>query len=231
MPELSGMIQEFLEGSIKSKGRTPVVNALNVTENGTYTPESGVDGFAPVVVNVPVVPPVIDSISIFANGEYEAPDGIDGYSPIIVDVPQKIETTLNVTENGTYTPVEGYSYNGAIVNVPSVGRVVIADGVFYQNGEYLTVNYNFDTTKYYGFMIYDNGYYTQNNKFVGGIFNHPSSGATYERFYFSVGGSNYYIQINDTSFKFNSKLTGATTLIKVVLFELDDSIMTNLIPT
>lgn len=34
-------------------GSTPVINSLSVTENGTYTAPSGVDGYSPVVVNVP----------------------------------------------------------------------------------------------------------------------------------------------------------------------------------
>ena len=37
---------------IKPEGGGATVEALNVTENGTYTPEEGVDGFNPVTVNV-----------------------------------------------------------------------------------------------------------------------------------------------------------------------------------
>lgn len=36
----------------KGGGSTPVINPLSVTENGTYTAPSGVDGYSPVVVNV-----------------------------------------------------------------------------------------------------------------------------------------------------------------------------------
>lgn len=65
------------------------------------------------------IPPVIEPKSIFANGTYEAPSGVDGYNPIVVDVPEKIEKTLHVTANGTYTPEEGQVYNGVVVNVPA----------------------------------------------------------------------------------------------------------------
>lgn len=34
-------------------GSTPVINPLSVTENGTYTAPSGVDGYSPITVNVP----------------------------------------------------------------------------------------------------------------------------------------------------------------------------------
>lgn len=39
-------------GSYEGSGGSAVVQPLNATENGTYNPPSGVDGFAPVTVNV-----------------------------------------------------------------------------------------------------------------------------------------------------------------------------------
>lgn len=62
----------------------PVIEALSVSENGTYTPEDGVDGFAPVEVEIN---PVIESLEVSENGVYTAPDGVDGYSPVTVQIP------------------------------------------------------------------------------------------------------------------------------------------------
>ena len=78
---------------------------------------------------------VIESKSIFANGVYNAPSGVDGYNPVIVDVPAKIEKTLSVTENGTYTPEEGQVYNGVIVNVQQSHPVIQAKTIT-ENGTY-----------------------------------------------------------------------------------------------
>lgn len=39
--------------AISGGGITPVINSLSVTENGTYTAPSGVDGYSPITVNVP----------------------------------------------------------------------------------------------------------------------------------------------------------------------------------
>lgn len=68
---------------IESLVIVPVVEALSVTENGVYTPEEGVDGFAPVEVEVN---PTIESLEVSANGVYTAPEGVDGYSPVTVSV-------------------------------------------------------------------------------------------------------------------------------------------------
>lgn len=47
--------------SLSGGGSKPaVVEELVATANGTYTPSAGVDGFSPVIVNIP---------SEYANGE------------------------------------------------------------------------------------------------------------------------------------------------------------------
>jgi hypothetical protein len=71
-------------------GGNPVVEETTITENGTYEPNEGVDGFSKVIVEVPIpedIPAVVEAITITENGTYTAPVGVDGYSPITVDVP------------------------------------------------------------------------------------------------------------------------------------------------
>lgn len=46
-------IKTALQGK-SAGGAAPVIEPLEVTENGTYTAPNGVDGYSPVVVNVPV---------------------------------------------------------------------------------------------------------------------------------------------------------------------------------
>ena len=73
-------IDEMIE-KINGMGSS-VLTSLNVTTNGTYTPESGVDGFNQVNVDVN---PDLRPLSVSENGTYQ-PDGFDGYESVVVDV-------------------------------------------------------------------------------------------------------------------------------------------------
>ena len=110
-------------GGSGGSSKPPVVRQLDVTDNGTYTPSTGVDGFNPVNVNVQ--PPLqTKAVEITANGQstIEADSEFYGLKTVNlnVDVPIPTFTTeeLSVTANGTYTPsTDGYSK--VEVNVPT----------------------------------------------------------------------------------------------------------------
>lgn len=68
-------------------GSEPIIESLSITENGTYTPEEGVDGFAPVTVNVPTPQPVLQGLNVTSNGTYTPEQGVDGFNQVVVDVP------------------------------------------------------------------------------------------------------------------------------------------------
>lgn len=123
MPEISGMIQEYLEGQIKTIGRAPVIESKTITENGTYTAPESIDGYSPIVVNVPAPLPIVEAKTITENGTYTAPEGVDGYSPVTVDVPIPSIIPVTLTENGTYTNYDGNGFNPITVAVPTVQKM------------------------------------------------------------------------------------------------------------
>lgn len=88
----------------------PVIEPLNVTQNGVYTTPVGVNGFSPVSVNVPDLPPVLQSKEATQNGEYTPDSGYDGLSKVTVNVPApeiKLQEKT-ITENGEYTADAGF---------------------------------------------------------------------------------------------------------------------------
>lgn len=60
-----------------------VINPLEISNNGTYSAPTGVDGFNPVTVSVS---PNIQSLQCSENGVYNTPEGIDGFDPVTVAI-------------------------------------------------------------------------------------------------------------------------------------------------
>ena len=138
--------------------RVPVLDSLNVTDNGTYTPEIGVDGYDRVTVNVLKEHHNVVSKSITANGVYNS-TGDEVWNRVDVNVPSRepVLETLNITENGTYTPESGVDgYNSVTVNVASSGStgfdttgITTIDNLYRETTlkEVNLLNFNFDSVK------------------------------------------------------------------------------------
>lgn len=110
----------------------PVLDSIEITQNGTYTPPTGTDGFDEINVNVPQEQPNIQSLTtkISSNGVttlHASDANCDGFDPVSirVEVPEPVLISKTITENGTYTPGVGTDgYDEVIVNVPSeIGKI------------------------------------------------------------------------------------------------------------
>ncbi|MBR2323256.1 MAG: hypothetical protein IKA54_06660 [Clostridia bacterium] len=232
MEDLHGIIGEFLEGNIKALGGTPVIEEKTITENGTYNAPEGVDGFDPVIVNVPIPEPVIMERVFAGNGTYNPPEGVDGYAPVIIDVPSKEEVTLSATENGTYTPPSGKVYDGAIVNVPSIGNVIVNKSAIVSNRVLQTVACNLTQGKYYAVFYYDDYLYPRSSNVLGcTAFCRTASGSTEQRFYMNYANFNKDLYCTDTGIYLKTKFDNDAVNCYITVVEIDDSVITPLIPT
>lgn len=119
------------------------LESLTVTENGSYRPESGVDGWDRVTVAVPERQPITEPLSVTANGQYAPAQGVDGFSDVTVSVPERIPVTepLTVTQNGMYEPDSGVDgYDHVTVAVPErqpdiESLTVTANGTYTASGD------------------------------------------------------------------------------------------------
>lgn len=116
-------------GEIETGG-TYQSKTINVTTNGsqTITPDTGYDALSSVLINVQVPIPSLQTKNYeFTQNTHivlSPEQGYDGFSSIdlTINVPgsQPVLETKNITQNGTYTPSQGYDGIGqAIVNVKS----------------------------------------------------------------------------------------------------------------
>lgn len=119
-------------------GGSATIEALSVTQNGTYTASGSVDGYSPVTVNVSAPAPTIESLSVTSNGTYTAPSGTDGYSPVVVNVPTGLTNVVTGTFKGTTTGAAidvtlnytGSGYPVAVTVYPEEGAYK-SSGTFY----------------------------------------------------------------------------------------------------
>ena len=102
-----GLFKE-VDVNVQGGGKEPVLETLNVRDNGTYRPNTGVDGFDIVEVNVQEKTFNTKSITktYTANGQYNiaTPDGYDGISDVSVNVnvPEKTTFNFNQLDNVTF---------------------------------------------------------------------------------------------------------------------------------
>lgn len=92
-------------------GSAPVLDTLNVSTNGTYTPPAGTDGYNEVVVSVPGSSPVLQSKTITENGTYTPGVGVDGYNEVIVNV-QHVASNITIKVAREYAGADS-TYTGA----------------------------------------------------------------------------------------------------------------------
>ena len=119
----------------------PVLETLTATQNNTYTPSTGKDGFSEVVVNVPNSYSASDEGKVVSNGALVAQTSdtktANGTydttlnNEIVVNVAsgQPVIEPLSVTQNGTYTAPSGVDgYSPVSVNVSGGGGGGSANG-------------------------------------------------------------------------------------------------------
>ncbi len=136
-----GLFKE-VDVNVQGGGKEPVLETLNVKDNGTYRPNTGVDGFDIVEVNIPKEIHNVTSKSVTANGVYNS-DGNDVWNEVSVNVPERVPVleSLSITDNGTYTPESGVDgYNSVSVNVPKerhnvTSKSITANGVYNSTGD------------------------------------------------------------------------------------------------
>lgn len=141
-------VTNYAAAEVNVPSKEPVTGELSVTENGTYQPDKGVDGFSKVTVAVPDIPAVVEDLEVTENGEYTPDAGVDGFSKVTVSVPSKEP----VLQEGNATPtksrqtfdppsgVDGFS-KFVVEKIPDQYIVPAGTAEIIKNGEHDVTGY------------------------------------------------------------------------------------------
>lgn len=111
--------------NVPTGGGSPTIESLSVTENGTYTAPSGVDGYSPVTVNVPSGGATLQAktnISPTTSSQTITPDnGYDGLSSVQINAmpTQTLPSSASDSATGTQKAVIGKSTSARYLNIPT----------------------------------------------------------------------------------------------------------------
>lgn len=133
-----------VEGISSTEVVEPKIEAITIKENGVYQAEEGIDGYAPITVDIEIpepTPPVIEALEVTESGTYKAPSGVDGFNPVVVDIeiPDPVITPITITENGEYIApdgVDGHSPIKVEVSIPDPVLPVVEAITITENGTY-----------------------------------------------------------------------------------------------
>lgn len=89
--------REILGANIEQENLIPMISSsipaklveLIITQNGTYYPDPGIDGFYKVIANIQSK---LQSLTVTENGTYLPPQGYDGFDSVIVNTKQGLDS-------------------------------------------------------------------------------------------------------------------------------------------
>ncbi len=128
-------VKHYGSVSVDVPSEEPSIEPLTITENGTYSPPSGIHGYAPVVVKVPIPDNYIipsGTLTIRNNGTHN----VTQYASVNVNVPASGVQLPNLTNPGTASDMlsgkqlideNGNVVTGNIANRGAMNRIV--DGI------------------------------------------------------------------------------------------------------
>ena len=184
--------------SVIGGSAAPELEYLYVDSNGTYTPNPGFDGFASVVVALP-----LGNKSVTQNGTYFAmDDNLEGYKKFVVDVPEPVLVGKIITQHGTYYAQDDDANGYRVVEVNVAGGKPLADYMQFTDTRNNYVDIGALVNASHNIKIYfDVDTYKHFNTMLGN-----SSGMN--ELYIVQYNNEYYVYDGQTEIHFAASLTG-----------------------